>query len=180
MNKGQRIIRTIRNYFEEARKQMPGVTDDMLYDEGSDEKIFYMNGNDGTDFDWGMNERCCEFFMFYKSTEMGFIKVYVNKDDTIDGYMYKEDYLYGDTPISLKETKLQEGDALYLAALLYKQADKKNLYDKPICEIDFDYKPSSWEIEYMNGDDDNDDVMDAEWYDNDEEYDEFYDDDYEE
>ena len=179
MNRGQRIIGSIRNYFEEARKQMPEVTDDMLCDEGNNEKIYYMNGNDGTFFDWVMNQRCCEFFMFYKRTEMGFVKVFVNKDDTIYGYMYKEGYKYGDEPICLKKERLLDGDSVYLAALLHKKADKENIFDKPICKIDFDYKPSMMEIEEMSDDYEDDDVWDAEWYENDEEDDEFYDDDYE-
>lgn len=110
-----------------------------------------MNGNDGTDFDWNCNERLCEFFMFYKSTEMGFIKVYVNNNDTLSGYIYKEDYKYGDEPTKLKVVKIPNGIALYMAALMYEMADRKTLYDKPISEIDFDYEPSEWEIDEMGG-----------------------------
>lgn len=101
MNKSIELFDKIRDYFMEARKLMPEITDDMLCDEGDGEKIYYMNGNDGTSFDWFCNNRLCEFLMFYKSTEMGFIKVFVNSDDTITGYMYKENYKHGDKPICL-------------------------------------------------------------------------------
>ena len=124
MTKGQIIEAKIKSYFEKARAKMPDVTDEMLCGNG---EIYYMNGNDGTFFDWCCNERLCEFFMFFKSTEMGFIKVFVNNDDTITGYMYKENYNYGDDPICLEKVKISNGDALYLATLMDKMADK-NIY----------------------------------------------------
>lgn len=31
-----------------------------------------MNANDGTNFDFGMNDRTCEFMSFYKSSNYGF------------------------------------------------------------------------------------------------------------
>lgn len=154
MTRGREIEAKIRKYFENARKNMLEITDDMLCDEGDGEKVYYMNGNDGTYFDWCCNERLCEFFMFFKSTEMGFIKVFVNNDDTITGYMYKENYNYGDNQICLEKVKISNGDALYLAALMDKMADKKHLYDKPISQIDFDYEPSAWEIADMCEDED--------------------------
>lgn len=138
MINGKEAIQIVRDYFEKARKMMPEVTDDMLCDNGDGEKIYYMNGNDSTRFDWDCNDRLCEFFMFYKSTEMGFIKVFVNKDDTINGYMYKEEYKYGDEPIRLKRERIGEGNALYLTILMDKIADQKQLWDKPIGELDFE------------------------------------------
>lgn len=152
MTKGKLFEKKLRQYFAEARElMMPKVTDEMLCDEGDGEKIYYMNGNDGTDFDWSCNERLCEFFMFYKSTEMGFIKVFVKNDDTLSGYIYKEDYKYGDKPTELKVEKIPNGTATYMAALMYEMADRKTLYDKPISEINFDYEPSEFEIDRMGG-----------------------------
>lgn len=155
------LIQKVKDYFAEARKLMPEVTNDMLCDEGDGEKIYYMNGNDGTDFDWSANDRLCEFFMFYKSTEMGFIKVYVNSNDTMDGYVYKEEYKYGDEPIRLDRKKLGKEDALYFAALMYQIADRKDLYDKPISQLDFNHEVTWGELEDIRGyDDEEDDYWD--------------------
>lgn len=162
MSRGNELIQKVRDYFKEARELMPEVTDDMLCDEGDGEKIYYMNGNDGTDFDWNCNDRLCEFFMFYKSTEMGFVKVFVNKDDTMDAYVYKEEYKYGDEPLKPEKVKLRKEDALYLAALMYNIADRKNLYDKPISQLDFDHEVTWGELEDMrySGEEEEDDDWD--------------------
>lgn len=159
--KSYKLIQKVREYFAMARELMPEVTDDMLYDEGDGEKIYYMNGNDGTEFDWSCNERLCEFFMFYKSTEMGFIKVYVNDDDTMTGYMYKEEYKYGDEPIKLQPVELNGDDALYFAALMNQIADRKRLYDQPISKLNFNYEVTWGELEDMRC---SDDEEDDEWY----------------
>ena len=178
MTRGKQIEEKIRQYFKTAREKMPEITDEMLCNENG-EYIYYMNGNDGTDFDWIANGNCCEFFMFFKSTEMGFIKVYVNNDDTISGYMYKENYKWGDDAIYLDKGYLSEGDSLYLAALLYMMADRKRIYDKAINQIDFEYNPSEYEMADINGEkesEDDDDIWDAEWFDDDDDDDELFDD----
>lgn len=60
---GRTIINKVIEYIKKAREMLPEVTDDMLYGNGA---IYYMNGNDGTAFDWEANDRCCEFYMFYR------------------------------------------------------------------------------------------------------------------
>ncbi len=55
--------------------------------------------------------------MFFKSTEMGFIKVFVNNDDTITGYMYKDDYKYGDKAIELEKVENWMGEIHYILQL---------------------------------------------------------------
>ena len=77
---GYEFKREIERIFKVARNMCPNVTDEMLYTNGA---IHYMNGNDSTPFDWNCNNRLCEFFIFHKN-EMGFIKAFVNSDNTID------------------------------------------------------------------------------------------------
>ena len=48
MNQGTRIINEVIRYINEVRSDYIGITDNTLYDNGG---IFYMNGNDGTEFD---------------------------------------------------------------------------------------------------------------------------------
>ena len=140
---GRIIINKVIEYIKKAREMFPEVTDDMLYGNGA---IYYMNGNDGTEFDWKANDRCCEFYMFYKESEMGFIKVFANSDDTIDGYAYGNNG--SGEPIKLKYVNLPEGTARYFASLLYKEADKRGIYDEDISKIDFDSELNSWDYFY--------------------------------
>ena len=130
---GRIIINKVIAYMNKAREMFPEVTDDMLYGNGA---IYYMNGNDGTEFDWNVNDRCCEFYLFYKETEMGFIKVLVNKDDTISRYVY-DDKGYGEA-IKLEYTNLLNGESKYLVSLLKKEADNKGIWDNDIRKINFD------------------------------------------
>lgn len=115
-----------------------------------------MNGNDGTTFDWKCNGRCCEFFLFYKETEYGFIKVLVNKDDTMDGYVYlNKGYEEG---IHLEKADLNNGEALYLASLLQLEADDNNIWNATIDKINFNRKLELYELLS-----DNENEEDEEW-----------------
>lgn len=153
MSKSSNLICKVIDYIYEAMKLRPQYTKDMLYTEDSDSVIFYMNGNDGTDFDWDCNGRACEFMVFFKETEMGFIKVCVNSDDTITGWLYESDYKYGDNPTELEELKLNNGDAKYIAALMYNIADRRELWDKALDQLDTGYELKQYEVD-MFGDDD--------------------------
>lgn len=159
MTRGQKIIERISNVFDDIRKRYPYITDEDLHSNGA---IFYMNGNDGTDFDWNANEHTSEFYM-YHSNEIGFIKLYVNKGDTYTAYVYPNGEM------SAMETirgDLNEGDGLYLATLLYRKADREYIYDAIIDEIDFSYEPKKWEMCEMSGEyETNDDY----WHEEDEE-----------
>lgn len=143
MTRGQEIISEIENYFEEVREKYSYITDEMLDSKGA---IYCMNGNDGTDFDWNANERCCEFYI-YHSNGVGFIKLLVERGDKITIYVYPQGER---TAAETIVKKLNKGDSLYLAALLYEQADKKYIYDEIITEIDFTYEPKQYELEEMD------------------------------
>ena len=149
MTRGQEIIEKIKGVFEEIREKYPLIADEDLHSDGA---IFYMNGNDGTDFDWNVNEHTSEFYM-YHSNEIGFIKLYVNKSDTYTAYTYPNGEMSATETI---RGDLNKGDGLYLAALLYRKADREYIYDGNIDEIDFAYEPSEFELMEMSGDYDED------------------------
>lgn len=150
------VIGNVFKYIHNARNLVPAVTNDMLDSNGA---IYYMNGNDGTDFDWNVNDHLCEFMVFGKN-EVGFIKVYVNKNDTICGWIYED---FGMRPTHTLETmKLNEGDAKKLALQMYQIADKKGIWDSTLAAMNF-YEDVSCEWEYLLSDDDDED--DEEWED---------------
>ena len=154
---GRMIINKVIEYIKKAREMFPEVTDDMLYGNGA---IYYMNGNDGTEFDWKENSRCCEFCMFYKESEMGFIKVFVSRNDTIKGYAYGDNG--NGKPIKLNHTCLDAGSSIYLASLLYKEADERGIYNEDISKINFDSKLNSWDYFYDEGEEDDEDEYEDE------------------
>lgn len=104
---------------------------------GIDEKdlipgTFYMNGNDGTSFDWKVNDSTCEFSKFYKSTKMGAIKAYVIYRDNqyyIQGYVYKTDKTFSGEKFDSEKTWI-DGDLF--AGWLQRNLDNKNKYDEII------------------------------------------------
>lgn len=57
-------------------------------------------------------------------------------------------------PIKLKYVNLPEGTARYFASLLYKEADKRNIYDEDISKIDFDSELNSWDYFYDEDEED--------------------------
>lgn len=144
MTRGQLIIEKIKTVFADIRERCPLITDEDLHSNGA---IFYMNGNDGTDFDWNVNDSCCEFYM-YHSNEIGFIKLFVNKGDTYTAYVYPNGEMRATETV---RGNLDDGDSLYLAALLYRKADREYIYDVNIDEIDFTYEPQKWEMYELNG-----------------------------
>lgn len=137
IKKREGIIDCVIQYFDQIREQYPNVTNEMLADNGS---IKYMNGDNGTDFDWDMNGRLSKFCILYKSG-LEFIKVLIRNTDLMEGYVY-EDNIDSEAD-RIKKEELSEGDAVYLASLLLQEADDKNLYDKDIDNINFDAEVSS-------------------------------------
>ena len=149
MTRGQQIIEKIKNVFVEIREKYPLITDEDLHSKGA---IFYMNGNDGTDFDWNANDHTSEFYMYHEN-EIGFIKLYVNKGDTYTVYVFPNGEMSSTETI---RGNLNKGDSLYLAALLYRKADREYIYDEIIDKIDFSYEPKEWELQEMKNEYDED------------------------
>lgn len=133
---GYEFKKEIERIFKVARDMCPNVTDDMLDTNGA---IYYMNGNDSTPFDWNCNNRLCEFLIFHKN-EMGFIKVFVDSDNTIDVCIYETDDAMKPTYKFTEE--MEKVKANSFANLMNYIADDNGLYDKPINELDWDIDTS--------------------------------------
>ena len=127
---GYKFKEQIERVINIAREKYPSITNDMLYTNGS---IYYMNGNDGTDFDWNCNDRLCEFYVFHKN-EMGFIKVCVNRNNSINVYIYEDG---GIEPTYKFKEELKELESEDFAIIMNRIADKENLWDQPIDKLDW-------------------------------------------
>lgn len=104
-------------------------------------KIYYMNGDDGTIFDWGLNERLCEFMVFYDDkTNLGAVKTLVYSNGKIITYLYKNKT---NSPFKEIEDSITEIEAFELAVLLYERADKLEIFDKAIEDMNTDIEITS-------------------------------------
>jgi len=129
----KKILAEVIEYLNnEASRLAPEVKAEELCDNGA---IYYMNGNDGTDFDWACNDRLCEFYKFYKSTEYGFIKVFVEKSGYMRGYLYKDEGK--GNAIFLEEKYLGKEKAKQLRYFIQKRTDDINRWDEPICDSNY-------------------------------------------
>lgn len=102
-----------------------------------DGAVYYMNGNDSTRFDWTCNSRLCEFMKFYKSSEMGYIKVLCYRDGSMEAMLYTEDgdYKYKPYAKKLVYNALTESGMQHFYQKMMNAADKKDLWDKNVNEL---------------------------------------------
>ena len=115
------MLKQIEKIINEIRKEYPIIGNEL------DGKIYYMNGNDGTDFDWNCNERVCEFMVFHEN-EMGYIKLMVYNDNLITIYVYADGGMHPTKKLERHYYK----NPLELANFLYRTFDMNNLWDEPI------------------------------------------------
>ena len=128
---GYEFKKEIERIFAVARKIYPNITNDMLDEDGA---IYYMNGNNTTKFDWKVNGRLCEFYIFHKN-EYGFIKALVNKDDSINIYIYEDG---GISPTYKFTEEMENVKASSFAKVMNYIADEENLWNQPIDNFDWD------------------------------------------
>lgn len=115
------MLKQIVNIINEVREEYPIIGNEL------DGKIYYMNGNDGTDFDWKCNNRVCEFMVFHEN-EMGYIKLMVYNDNIITIYVYAD----GGMKPTAEITEYYNKNPIELANYLYRVFDLNNLYDESI------------------------------------------------
>lgn len=86
MNQTLRELRAIAD--PGAGQVLPEVTDQDLEKSGA---LFYMNGQNGTEFDWYVNDRLSSFMVFYNDeANLGAVKLYLNRSATADMFLYGE------------------------------------------------------------------------------------------
>ena len=141
MNK---IFTQVEKYMRDAlNANLPDVSASDLEKDGA---IFYMNGQNGTAFDWYVNDRLSNFFIFYGDKEnLGAVKGQLYKNGVFDVYVYGNKG--HDKPIELQhKIDADEKELFDLVVLLTKRADGK-LWDEDIKKLASDGKPDAEEIE---------------------------------
>ena len=119
--RGDTMLNQIANIMDEIRKEYPIIGSEL------DGKIYYMNGNDGTDFDWECNGRVCEFMVFHEN-ELGYIKLLVNEYNTINVYVFQDGGMHPTQEL----TKKYHGDVYDFYRYLYRKFDMHDLWDEDI------------------------------------------------
>ena len=84
MNK---ILKEIKDLIKEnLKKYLPEVKETDLEENGD---IFYMNGKNGTEFDWHVNDCLSSFMVFYNDkNNMGAVKLTLYNNGNISIYLY--------------------------------------------------------------------------------------------
>lgn len=127
------ILNTIKELIFDNRKlYLPHVRDEDLEENGA---VYYMNGKNGTEFDWYVNEKISDFFVFYDDENcMGAVKLTLYSDGGILIYLYDE---HGSKLIKEVKTFIDvpEEEILKLAVFLRYGMDDKKIWDAKIDDI---------------------------------------------
>ena len=84
-----RILEQVCAIAERERAEwLPEVTPQQLEQDGA---VFYMNSQNGTEFDWYVNDRLPSFMVFYNDkANLGAVKLHLNRNGTVSVYLYGE------------------------------------------------------------------------------------------
>ena len=84
-----RILEQVCAIAERERAEwLPEVTPRQLEQDGA---VFYMNSQNGTEFDWHVNDRLPSFMVFYNDkANLGAVKLHLNRNGTVSVYLYGE------------------------------------------------------------------------------------------
>ena len=144
MNK---IFEQVDRYMHEALKK--GLPDIKPCELEKDEAVFYMNGKNGTAFDWYVNEHFPNFFIFYNDTEnLGAVKATLYTDGGLTIYVYGEK---GHAePVTFEEqVEATAEELLDLAVMLTENADSKRIWDDDIRILETDGRPEPEAVDFF-------------------------------
>lgn len=133
-----RILNEIKEIINNNMKlYLPHVKPSELENDGA---IYYMNGKDGTEFDWYVNDKLPPFMVFYNDeANLGAMKLLLYNDGAVALYIYDEKgknlMKEVNTYLDVKETELLE-----LAVILKNEADDNNIWGADIESIHTDIK----------------------------------------
>ena len=144
-----RILSDIQSLIQNAIKEnLPDLSFDGLEEGG---KVYYMNGKNGTEFDWFVNEHLPSFMVFYNDKEnLGAAQAYVYADGGMIIYLYADQ---GKNMVKEVKTFLDvnETDLLELAVILRRNADDKRIWDAALDRIESDIVPDEAAVaEFLN------------------------------
>lgn len=151
------IIKAIKKVIDKNIEiYLPHIKNSDLEDNGA---IFYMNAQNGTEFDWFINDRLPFFMVFYKDKDnMGAAKLALYNTGEIRVYIYGEQ---GKKLVKMEKEllNLNKIELLKLAAILTYQADDKKIWNKDISHIYTDINITDNELKEFSDREKNHTVM---------------------
>ena len=140
------ILAQVEKYMREAlNNTLPEINNEDLEDGGA---VFYMNGKNGTAFDWYFNDHLPSFFIFYKDKEnLGAVKATLYSDGVLSVYVYG-DQGHADPEENHYNVEADEDQLLKLAVLFTENADEKKIWDADIRKIASEGSPDEQSV-YM-------------------------------
>jgi hypothetical protein len=101
-----------------------------------------MNGSGSTPFDYKVNGRLCAFGDFYTENRqkgLYYIKIFVNKDGSVDVYVYRESQEQLPYQCTEHTEYIYSGEYIaYMVGYLTENADRKCLLNKSVNDINWD------------------------------------------
>ncbi len=108
--------------------------------------VWYMNGKNGTEFDWHVNGRLSDFFVFYNDKDqLGALKADVYQDGTVFMYVYTDHGRKLEKELQEK-LDVSQDELLELAVILKNNADENRIWDSAVGSLPTDIKPDASEI----------------------------------
>lgn len=115
------LIELKKNMKECLEKYVSDILPDDLEDRGA---IFYMNGKNGTEFDWYVNDKVSDFMIFYNDKDnLGAVKATIYNNGELLIYVYGEQ---GKNVVQRVQTNLDvtTDEVLELAIIFRNKADE--------------------------------------------------------
>lgn len=127
------ILAQVDKYMHEAlESRLPQVSKAELEDNGA---VFYMNGKNGTAFDWYVNEHFPCFFIFYNDEEnLGAVQAILHCNGRLSVYVYG-DKGHADPEETVHTVDASADQLICLAAFLTENADEKKIWDAHIRDL---------------------------------------------
>lgn len=131
-----RILNEIKEIIKQnINEYLPEVKPSDLEENGT---VYYMNGKNGTQFDWYVNAHLPNFMVFYNDEQnLGAVKLSIYTDGQVILYIYGDK---GNKVIKEVKTSIEvaENELFNLAVILKSEADDKSIWEASIDKINTD------------------------------------------
>lgn len=139
-----RILNEIKEIIKKnINEYLPEVKPSNLEENGT---VYYMNGKNGTEFDWYVNEHLPSFMVFYNDEQnLGAAKLLIYANGKVVLYLYEDK---GNKLIKEIETSIEiiEDELFKLAVILKNETEDKDIWDESIDKVNMDVEITEEEI----------------------------------
>jgi hypothetical protein len=139
-----RILNEIKEIIKKnINEYIPEVKPSDLEENGT---VYYMNGKNGTEFDWYVNEHLPSFMVFYNDEQnLGAAKLLIYANGKVVLYLYEDK---GNKLIKEIETSIEiiEDELFKLAVILKNETEDKDIWDESIDKVNMDVEITEEEI----------------------------------